>query len=134
MAKETHKNKLKDRKDKIKGNKYNRKFIKRHPDNHDFITAVYCKGCGVQIKGLNDNGQLFPYGSYTEATIEFDNGSAHVTAICKECVNIKSVEDIEAMYIADLEEFEVEAGNTDGKIWDIYLDRTPTKLAKKEKI
>ena len=134
MAKETHKDKLKVRKDKIKNNKYNRKYIKRHPDNHDFITAVYCKGCGAQIKGLNDKQQLFPYGNYIEITIEFDNGSAHATPLCKECINVRTKDDIEAMYIADLEEFETEAGNTDGEVWDVYLDRIPTKIAKKEKI
>ena len=130
-----HKNKLKKRKDKIKHNKHNRIFIDR--DNNNFITAVYCKGCGDKIKGVNDRGQLFEYGNYTEMTLEFDNNSAHVTPMCKKCVNSRTKEDMEAIYVADLEEFDREeditpSGNDD--IWNkIYFARIPQKIVKKEK-
>ena len=126
-----HKNKLKKRKDKIKHNKHNRGFIDR--DNNGAITAVYCKGCGEKIKGLNDRWQLFPYGNYTEMTIEFDNNSAHVTPMCKKCVSGKTEEDLEAIYVADLEEFDREediqpSGND--AIWDkVYFARIPKKIA-----
>ncbi len=118
------------RKAKIKHNKYNRKYVKRHPTIPNFITAVYCKGCGTQIKGLNSENTLVPYWNYREITIEFDNGSAHMTPACIKCANVSNKENLEAMYVADLEEFDIEDDGADAKIWNVYLDRIPTKIRK----
>ncbi len=66
-------------------------------------------------------------------SIEFDNNSAHVTPMCKKCVNSKTEEDLEAIYVADLEEFDREekiqpSGND--TIWDqVYFARIPKKIA-----
>ncbi|MEE9302864.1 MAG: hypothetical protein V3U84_03670 [Thiotrichaceae bacterium] len=131
-----YKAKLKKRKKKIKHNKHNRRFIEY--DSNNFIIAVYCKGCGDKIKGLNSRGQLFPYGNYTEITLEFDNNSAHVTPMCKKCVSGKTKEDLEALYIADLEQFDREEDiwpSDNDRIWDdIYFARIPQGIAKKEKV
>jgi len=128
-----YKDKLKKRKDKVKDNRYSRKYIDR--DGSGNITAVYCKGCGKQIKGINSRGLLFPYGNYTEVTIEFDDKSAHITPVCKKCANVQTKEDMEALYISDLEDFDIEEGlypSGNDKVWDIYLSRTPLKIRKKE--
>lgn len=124
-----YKDKLEKRKAKVKDNKYNRKYIARHPTIPNFITAVYCKGCGTQIKGLNSENSLVPYWNYREITIEFDDRSAHMTPVCVRCSNMRSKENLEAMYIADLEEFDIEDDGSNEKIWDdIYLSRIPQKL------
>ncbi len=137
MAKKVkpHAKRLKDKKDLIKHNKHYQKYIDRHATIPNFVTAVYCKGCGTQIKGLNKDNSLIPFWNYREITLEFDNGSAHMTPICVKCMNVSGEEDLEAMYVADLEEFDIEddtGSNT--KMWDIYLDRIPKKRKKvKEK-
>lgn len=130
MAKKSNKEKLKDRKDKVKTNKYYRKYVDRLADNPPIVTAIYCKGCGVQIKGLRNN-ILTPYWNYTEITIEFDDSSAHMTPMCRKCAKTENKEALEAMYIADLEEFEYEEedDNKDKRIWDIYMGRKPQKIA-----
>ena len=136
MAKKTkpHDKKLKDRKDAIKpkSKKFNIKYIDRHATIANFITAVYCKGCGTQIKGLNRDNSLIPFWNYRELTIDFDNDTSHMTPICAKC-NVTDPGDLEALYITDLEEFDLEdetGSNT--QIWDYYLDRIPVKK-KKEK-
>ncbi len=127
-----YKAKLKTRKNKIKNNKHNRKYIDRHPTIPNFITAVYCKGCGTQIKGLNSEGLLFEYSSYREMLIEFDNGSSHLTPICRGCTSTKTKDDLEAMYISDLEEFDIEDDGRNEKVWDMYLGRKPEKIGKEK--
>jgi hypothetical protein len=127
-----YKDKLKNRRDKIKNNKGYRKYIKRHPDNPNFITAVYCKGCGTQIKGLNSDNILIPYWNYREMTIEFNDGSAHMTPACVHCMNIKDKDVLEAIYISDLEEFDIEDDGKNEKAWDVYLDRIPTGIVKEK--
>lgn len=127
---------LKKRKKKVKDNKHSGSYIERDPKS-ELIIAVLCKGCGEKIKGLNEKGQLFPYGNYIEIILEFDDNSSHVTPMCKNCISGKTEEDLEAIYIADLEEFDREediqpSGNDN--IWDkIYLSRIPQKIVKKVK-
>lgn len=128
-----HKEELKRLVNRVGNNKCRCRYIDR--DGNGMITAVYCKGCGRQIQGMSSKGHLFPYGNYTEMTIVFDDKSAHITPVCKKCVNSKkSREDIEAMYIADLEEFcreeDICPCDDGGKAWDIYMGR----LKEKEKI
>jgi hypothetical protein len=128
-----YKDKLNERKDKIKNNSYYRKYVDRIPDNPSVIIAIYCKGCGTQIKGLKNvmgSSVLMPYWNYREITIEFDNGSAHMTPICRKCEKTTSKEALEAMYIADLEELELEDDGKDEKVWDVYLNRKPEKIKK----
>ena len=132
MTTPANKNKVKVRKNKIKDNKHYRKYIERHPQNMQFLTAVYCKGCGTQIKGLNKDNTLIPFWNYREMTIEFDNGTAHTTPTCVKCDGTKSEEDLEAIYIADLEEFDFEDDDSSDIIWDRYLERIPTKKQKKK--
>jgi len=127
-----HKDKIKVRKNKIKTNKYYRKYIDRDPSNFGVITAVYCKGCGAKIKGLNRDNQLATYSNYREITLGFDNGSRHMTPICRACMNTKNADDLEALYIADLDELELEDDGKDKKVWDIYLDRKPEKIHRED--
>jgi len=126
----TNKDKLKARKDKIKNNRGYRKYIDRHPTIPNLLTAVYCKGCGSQIKGLNSENMLVPYWNYREMTIEFNDGSAHMTPICVQCMNINDKDTLEAMYISDLEEFDIDDDGKNENVWDVFLERIPNKIAK----
>ncbi len=132
MAKKikTNKEKFEWRKGKVLANKHLRIYIDRHPDNVHFITAVYCKGCGTQIQGLSRDNVLVPYWNYSSTTIEFDNGSRHQTPMCIRCDHVTGKDDLEAMYMADLEALDREDDIKDKKIWDFYLDRIPEKIAK----
>jgi hypothetical protein len=125
--------KLRERKDSVKNNKYYRKYVDRHPTISNFITAIYCKGCGTQIMGLNSDDILIPYWNYRIITIEFDNNSTHMTPVCAKCMKTKNMDNLEAMYIADLEDFEHDDSVKESKTWDIYLDRIPRKIAGKSK-
>lgn len=134
MAKKTNDERFKDRKDKVKTSKYYRKYVERDPQSPTIVKAIYCKGCGTQIKGLrNILGVLVmvPYWNYTDMTLEFDDGSAHTTPICIKCSKVANAEALEAMYMADLEEFEVQDidKNKNRNIWDIYLNRVPKGIA-----
>ena len=124
---------LNKRRDKVKSNKHNRKYVDWHPDIPGLITAIYCKGCGTQIKGLNKDRLLIPYWNYREIEIEFDDGSSHLTPICNICEKVKGKDNLEAIYIADLDEFDRTEDN-DENVWDLYLDRVPEKLKDKTRI
>ncbi len=134
MLKKKHKDKLKRRKDKVKSNKYYRKYIEWHPTVSNHIVAVYCKGCGTQIRGLNQDNILIPYWNYRENTIEFDDRSAPQTPICVKYMNIKDTERLEAAYISDLETFAEEVGGDDDKMWEAHMKRKPKKLARKQNL
>ncbi len=120
------------RKNKIKTNKYYRKYVDWHPRVSQKIIAIYCKGCGSQIKGLNKDGALIPFWNYREMTIEFDDNSAHMTPICVKC-QTSNKDNLEAIYIADLEELELQEDGSNKNAWDNYLVRVPNKI-KKEKV
>lgn len=67
----------------------------------DYISVdVLCKGCGVEI-GLYNQVKL---------TIEFDDGSAHETPVCKMCAGNKDKDFLEALYAADLAQWAKELG------------------------
>lgn len=75
-------------------------------DERGSIREVKCKGCGVKIAGMMISdaeplqvmmgGRLTPVvpmefvhlQNYAEATVEFDDGSAHVTNGCKTCITL----------------------------------------------
>ena len=134
MAKKKNKDKLKDRKNKTKTHKFYRKYVDRHPTISGLITAIYCKGCGTQIKGLNKEGSLIPFWNYREITIEFDNNTAHETPMCRKCANVQDKDALEALYLADLDDFEVDDTPKDNDIWNLYLDRVPKKNKIKEDV
>lgn len=122
--------KLRERKDSVKGSKYYRKYVDRHPTISNFITAIYCKGCGTQIMGLNSDDVLIPYWNYRITTIEFDNNSSHMTPMCVRHTKTKDKNNLEAMYMADLEDFEHDDSVKESQIWDIYLSRIPRRVAR----
>lgn len=85
------------------------------------IEAVYCRTCGCEIKHWietdtpplkvhRQNGTstiskmyvLAELGNYTEITMKFDDGSAHVTHCCRSCRDKLDESDLRAMYAADL--------------------------------
>ncbi len=115
------------RKNSIAANKYSRKYIDWHKTIPGVITAVYCKGCGTQIKGLNKDKSLIPFWNYREMTIEFDDGSAHMTPICVKCLT-KDKDNLEAIYISDLEELDKQEDGENKEAWDGYLRRVPSKV------
>ena len=131
-----NKTKLKNRFKKAKMHKFYRKYVERQ--SNGMITAIYCKGCGAQIQGLNKDNVLTPFWNYRETLIEFDTGTKHMTPMCVKCHNIQDKDALEALYTADLEEFDVDDKVEDSKIWNYYLDRVPkknkTKTREKEEV
>lgn len=87
----------------------------------DGASSIHCKLCGVQMSGLvetdkyqrveNINGQKVVYrhliharnSMYNEIDIEFDDGSHHVTHVCRECVKKGfSHYDLDFLHLADI--------------------------------
>ena len=85
------------------------------------IEAVYCRTCGCEIKhwietdtpplkvhrqnGTSTIHKMFvlaELGNYQEITLQFDDGSEHVTHCCRGCVDKLTESDLRAMYAADL--------------------------------
>ena len=127
-----NKTKLKNRLKKVKAHKFYRKYVERQPNG--MITAIYCKGCGSQIQGLNKDNVLTPFHNYRETTIEFDNGTKHMTPMCIKCYRIQDKDALEALYTSDLEEFNVDDTAENNKIWSYYLGRIPKRNKMREEL
>lgn len=98
---------------------------RRNPDTgrHDMV-RINCKICGSIIGGPVDSGehaktervgqqtiiyrtQTFSrFALYTEVEIQFDDGSKHVTHLCKQCIpRLNEPGMLERLYVADLAQF-----------------------------
>lgn len=67
----------------------------------DYMSVdVLCKGCGAKIGKYNQ----------VPVTIEFDDGSAHETPMCRGCAGNKDKDFLEALYAADLAQWAKELG------------------------
>jgi hypothetical protein len=110
-----------------------------------FREAVLCKKCGASLAALVEhehgghsrveNGQVVKYRflvmanlpTYDTVIIEFDDGSAHETPICKTCKPTLDADDLEAIYVADLDQaMKVDRG--DRLSHDNWADRKPVKV------
>jgi hypothetical protein len=127
-----------------------RGYIKPHPKFPDVTDAVLCKGCGAPIRGLVederfedvrrlDGGRVVVYKklvfaclpNYGERTIEFDDGSRHVTNGCLGCLNKLTDADLEAWYASDLAELEQLERRGAGPVpWAAFADRKPVRIVK----
>src|SRR3990167_815788 len=99
-------------------------YIKVGPSG---VEEVCCKVCGTMLRGMaphpgykeqrSENGKnviyerlvmmTFPF--YTEVTLDFDDGSHHVTLCCSDCAGKIKVEDLEWHYATDMYEMDLEA-------------------------
>lgn len=67
-------------------------WVGKHPEN------VYCKSCGAVLIAEGQRQR-----AYSEIKLFFDDGSAHVTALCRNCVSVGfTIDTLEALYCADL--------------------------------
>lgn len=69
------------------------------------ITGIYCKLCGMQIAHPFNNRIVYSQ-QYMEIKLQFEDGSFHVTNLCKVCAaDIGDHPDkMEALYEADIAE------------------------------
>ena len=119
-------------------------YIQPHPAARTTYDAVLCKGCQQRIKGLVDderfeevreiNGQRVVFRrlimaelpTYVEVELTFDDGSKHVTPMCRECAGRLSVEDAEDFYCADMARWaDLERAGGGRVRWDVVGDRSP---------
>lgn len=108
------------------------------------IEAVLCKLCDNAIKSLIPDERfqtkerrgnqtiitkmlvLAESSDYMEIEILFDDNSRHITHGCRTCINHLELDQLEAMYIGDMEQqlLEEEAGL--GELdWTVWNDRNP---------
>ena len=111
-------------------------------DLQENVLEIRCKLCAARIQGMvpipgakplldlveghtrtkHIPVRLAALANYQEVVIEFDDGSAHVTQICKRCAGTLSNDDLEALYVADAAVLTVQserAGITMPKsLWD----------------
>jgi hypothetical protein len=122
----------------------------RHQETGRFeMTGINCKICGSVIAGPVDSGMhskterigqreiiyrtlLFSrYSQYTEIEIEFNDGSHHVTHLCKQCIpRVTEPGMLERLYVADLAQFiHEDLVGVHQNIWDgldMMITRQPT--------
>jgi len=109
-----------------------------HYSSHDHCTyeKVCCKLCGCTIRSLvphEKTGHLIMVNcpNYTIVTLEFDDGSAHETPLCKSCAVNLTYDQREQIYAQDLLQMEEEERRGMGKVaWTVFQNR---HLKKKEK-
>lgn len=104
------------------------------------IQAVHCKLCAGVIKGLIEGERphwtervkgttivyvplvLAEFANYAEIKIRFDDGSGHITHICINCLKDLSLDDLETLYIGDMDQQMAEEaaglGPVDWSLWD----------------
>jgi len=135
---------VKDRIAKAVGQKFFRKYMKYHPQHPTTLEEILCKGCAAPISGLIEDDRLqdvkviggvrtiirkmiwASHPNYAEITVNFNDGSKHVTNICTKCVTTLTIPDLEGMYAADLEAWEEIEDRGGGKVnWELYGSRTP---------
>lgn len=105
------------------------------------IEEVLCKECGTPVRGLvvhpghserrSINGKdtvfermvMATFPEYTEITIDFDDGSHHVTVSCSKCAQSMTLADVEWHYCTDMLEMDIESK---GELaWQYFADRLP---------
>ena len=80
----------------------------------DTKDEVVCSLCGEAImneKEIMGRLKLVPTGAYTEITIEFTDGSAHETSVCKTCSKKLTQEKVEYIYMSDIAQWQREMPN-----------------------
>lgn len=121
-------------------------FVKFGPHG---IEAVHCKECGRPIKGLvvDDrfsetriiNGKTIVFQrlvlaelpGYSEIEIEFDDGSRHITHVCKGCLPKLTPNDLDALYEADMDMWSIEAARDGVEYqWERFAERRASKHRK----
>ncbi len=97
---------------------------------------VLCPLCEVPVRslartGVGDEVVMSNLDTYQVVMFEFDDGSAHQTVMCKECSTGMTDDDAEAVYMANLAEFEQIENNGGGEApWHLYESREITKFFK----
>lgn len=126
---------VKDRITKALGRKPNlgQSALQWHKDDPLFLEAVYCPICRRKIRGLVPHDQyptrmiMVSLPGYEQITIEFDDGSAHVTPVCSTCATNLTPDDLDDLYAADLQDFETIQQKGGGTVnWQDHLTRKPT--------
>lgn len=131
--------------EKVKGAKQNgrlKKFVYMEEKPGIGTSRVYCK-CGQTIQELREvpemsevqklSGRtivrervaLMPSASYSELEITFDDGSKHITPMCKGCAKkAHSTDFLDDVYAADMGRWEQEESRGLGAVrWDLLSDR-----------
>lgn len=97
-------------------------FVKHHEKFPSLIERITCKCCGATLLLLTAHPKyewkegdktirlatLAPTANYDEMTIEFEDGSAHVTCMCRKCCRITDKGRLEEIYMADVAQFQKE--------------------------
>lgn len=109
------------------------------------IEEVTCKSCGMPLRSLEslpqtgkkrkiggkdhvvENVAIVTRDQYTEVTIDFDNGSHHVTLCCKDCAKKMTLEDAKWHYATDLLELDTESKGA--LFWDLFINRVPVAIS-----
>lgn len=88
------------------------------------IGAVRCKGCDAVIVRAGR-----PTRQYAEMTVEFDNGTKHVTPMCRRCAARRyTAAELERLYLVDmLELYDEEQFFGVENPFDFMLARSPVK-------
>jgi len=106
------------------------------PHDHCTYEKICCKLCGCTIRSLvphEKTGHLIMVNcpNYTIVTLEFDDGSAHETPMCKSCAVTLTDDQQEQIYAQDLLQMEEEERRGMGSVaWSVFQNR---HLKKKEK-
>lgn len=115
-------------------------YMQYHAGDDLYCEAVLCKLCGAQVRGLVPHEQyqnrlvMVSLPLYEEITIEFDDGSAHVTPLCSPCAEHLSPEDLEDIYAADMREMDSVARKRGGPVaWRRLEHRKPVRYVRPEK-
>ncbi len=109
------------------------------------VQSIHCKLCDVAIKEQREDpnweqtreirGQIIKYkrliphslSDYREITIQFNDGSAHVTSICAPCLSSLDGGKLERLYQGDLAQWLYEAEIGMGDLdWEYVADREIT--------
>ena len=124
--------------------KKHKPFVERRGDME---IAVFCVLTGNKIKGLvvledfqekqrigntlviRERVAVSQLANYAEITIEMDDGSAHVTSICKSTLPTMTREKLEQIYEADMAQMllDEEAGRGPVK-WELWEGRRPLRV------
>jgi len=109
-----------------------------------YVDRVLCKLCGGTIKHLipdelpvevlrvKDRTMVYhrmilaELPNYVEVKIDFDDGSAHITHICKACFKSLQDDDLETLYVGDMQQqmAEEDAGYSEA-LWHFWDKRKP---------
>jgi hypothetical protein len=125
--------------------KVHKGFVKYHPGGE--ITEVLCRMCGGVIKSLipvpsreevqKINGRtvirerliLAETQDYREIEVIFDDGSGNFEHVCSSCLKRLTIDDLEDIYAAALEQWRADEKRGHGTApWEILADRIPVSF------